>query len=208
MLGEGPGPLGYTIGPATGLREAWHRGRREYLAWLFAIDAMTVIVRARESVAQLGALVEPSSDDRLHVTVLVNGFPDELPLGLRAAQIRAVEEARLRAPLVRVHGPAVSFVSLHLAVCDCNDGIGALRRALLGASGALGHREPRESPYAAHVTAGNVTDSVCGKVLHDALASLTDASPIELRLTHLRLVALDTRSYNEPWKTIDEIVLT
>lgn len=211
FAGEGPGPNGRMIGETPGLREAWHRGRRAYFVWLFTIEEPSVVARARESTARLGALVEPSPSPsphaRLHVTALVNGFPDELPPDLCAAQRHAVEEAQPKAPLVRVHGPALSFVSVQLPVCDCEKGIRAVRRALRSASEALGHREPRESPYAPHVTVGNVTDSVRASALYDALTPQGDAEPIALRLTRLLLVALDTRSYHAPWETVDEIVL-
>lgn len=174
--------------------------------WLLDVEDDAVEARVARGAERLGTLVTPSPRERLHVTTLVCGFPDELPAGLVAAHRRALAGAR--APRIRVLGPAASLVSVHLEVCDCDGGIGSLRRRLEEASAAAGHREPRESSYRPHVTVGDFTGSYPASDVLAPIAAL-DRNPMPLALPRLRLVALDTRSHHLPYvEVVEELRLS
>lgn len=153
----------------------------------------------------LGARIVAAPRERLHVTTLVCGFPDELPAELRGLHRAALEGAR--APRARVGGPSCSLVSAHLDVCDCDGGIAELRRRLVEASAGAGHREPRESPFHPHVTVGDFTGSFPASGVLAPIAG-AERAPIPVTLHRLRLVALDTRSHHAPYvEILEEVAL-
>lgn len=101
------GPV--TLGPAPGVREAWHRGRRWYHVWALRVDDPAVRARRDAVLDALGPLAEPFCAEDLHVTLWVHGFaPPEFvhPEEGRAVPLRVGgANAFLSAPFLEVRGP-------------------------------------------------------------------------------------------------------
>ena len=189
----------FTLGPSPGVREAWHRGRPGYLVWLLDVAAGPVSERVGRVARALQKELVPAPGSRLHVTVLVMGFPDELPAHLLRDQIRELEQTRPTAPAVRLHGATSSGVSVHLSVCDCARGIAGIRDALTRCGHSLGFVEPRQSRYRPHVTVGDFPSAFSVESILPALSRHRAYPPLAMHLGRLRLVELDTRSHHAPY---------
>ena len=133
----------------------WHRGRRQYAAWV--IDADTDAVRARLARLRtdLGDLWRPQHRQP-HVTVFVCGFVADEPrhaddIAMRAleAQRHALSTARRRPFELRVGGLDSFDSAAFLRVDDPAQALAPLRRVLQSV-----HPEVRMAPYVPHLTVG------------------------------------------------------
>ncbi len=194
-----------TLGPSTGSREEWHRGRRDYAVWLLPVRHPEVVAEVSRLQALLAPFIRPVPLDELHITVWVLGFPtaeptldDDVELGLLArsqGSLRADPPGACRLRL----GPPGSFRSA--AILEARDPHGdlvALRGRLLD-----GPPEQRFAEFRPHLTLGTYTaDHPVPDVLR-ALQGERHGPSVDLRLDELVRVELDAWSSAAPMRTVD-----
>jgi hypothetical protein len=152
------------MGPAPGIREAWHRGRRWYHVWVLAVDDVRVVARRDAVLAALGSRVVPFSARSPHVTVWVHGFEEEEAGGPPGHPVRA--PAGVGSTVAIEVGGVNSFASCPFLEVR-GAGLEALRAGFEGVED-----DPPE--YLPHLTAARYAGSLPIRPIIDALAPLRE----------------------------------
>lgn len=186
-----------TLGPTAGAREAWHKGRPRYAAWVLRVRDERVDERVRRLQAALAGHLADWPLSGLHVTLYVAGFPtsspehdDDVHLEDLARAVEALRDAR--APVLRV-GSANSFLSCPVLEVQLDDAAYGLRTQL-----AAAHREIRFAPYRPHLTLGTWPGRVPVAPLVEALRPWRDLPEITVRVDELELATFDTHVAGAP----------
>lgn len=186
-----------TLGPTEGAREAWHKGRRRYAAWVLRVRDERVDERVRALQAALSGHLADWPLSGLHVTLYVAGFPTSSPEHDDDVHVDALEAAvdALRGaerPRVRV-GAANSFLSCPVLEVQLDEAGYALRDRL-----AAAHREVRFAPYRPHLTLGTWPGRVPVAPLVEALTPWRDLPEITVRVDELELATFDAWTEGAP----------
>ncbi len=186
-----------TLGPTAGVREAWHKGRPRYAAWVLRVRDERVDERVRALHEALAGQVAPWPLAGLHVTLYVAGFPTASPTHDDDVHEEALEQAvehltGARAPVLRV-GAANSFLSCPVLEVELDEAGYGLRTQLASA-----HREVRFAPYRPHLTLGTWPGRVPVAPLVEALRPWRELPEITVRIDHLELATFDAHVAGAP----------
>lgn len=195
-----------TLGPSPGAREAWHRGRLHYAAWVVRLSDPAVLER-RAHVAGVLAGHGVVGLHEAHITVCVAGFPtgsprfdDDVTPAELDAQRAAAAALALRRPRLGIGG-ANAFASCpFLEVSDPEGVLSRLRSVLLAVRG-----EPRATPYIPHVTVGAFGDTRPTGPVAAALAPFRTLPPLSIRPEGLELVRFDAACADGPFHTVHRV---
>lgn len=190
-----------TLGPSPGAREAWHRGRRWYAAWVLRVDEPAALARMEVAAALLDGLARPVPRTDAHVTVWVAGFPserctldDDIPRAVLDEQARSVESARVPAPRLVLGGLNAFLTCAFLEVWEVDGRLDTIRSM-------LGQREIRFAPWLPHLTVGTFPETVPTGPIAARIGPLRDLPPIALRPRALELVEFEAAHPMSPLHT-------
>ena len=199
-----------TLGPTSGARQQWHKGRARYAVWILRVRSEAVLMRWQQVRESLSDRLVPQEPADLHVTLWVAGFPAQVTthdddVAEKALRRQSELLSRLEGPIRISVGPANAFLSC--AFLEVEDPCGDIARArsLLAAGGAS---EQRFAPYLPHVTVGSFRKSEPTAPLVALLSAFRDAPPISLGLRDVELVEFDTHVAGSALQTRRQIHLT
>jgi 2'-5' RNA ligase len=167
----------------------WHKGRREYAAWMIDIQSEPVRSRfdaAREHLAEF--LLEPYRR-QAHVTLFVCGFLVEVPrfdddyaIEERKYHLRALREAEIAPFEIKVGGINSFAATPFLEVFDVGGGIKRVREVLSST-----RCEIRAGEYVPHLTLGLYSGEFEVAGVAERISSFGAVSPITYLVDEISL---------------------
>lgn len=169
----------------------WHRGRPRYMLWALDVDIAALRPRLHAAQQQLSGRLLEGYCRQPHITLSLCGFPsrspryaDDFDRALLAAQIAALDRARVAPFDIEIGGLASFNSAPYLTVADAGGNIARLREQL-----AFGAIDERKESYTAHVTVGLYSDAWPTREIQTQLDAFASDAPLRLRISHLQLVS-------------------
>lgn len=201
-----------TLGATPGVREAWHRGRRDYAVWALRVTGAEALARMAEVAGALrrglGAAFLPQTAGDAHITAFVAGFPAAQPLldddvSLASLDRQAAALAGASPPRLALGGFNAFLSCPFLEIADPWGDLAALRARL-----APSTREIRFAPYLPHLTLGALPEAVPTAAVVAAGAPFRGLPPLLLEIDAVELLMVDALHPRAPLRTARRVALT